>query len=174
MPDEPSFDWIEPGLALGGCVDQHSPQALAGFGVGAVIDLRDEACDDPAALEACGLRFLHLPTPDLQSIPPNMLQAGLDFAEEARVRGRALLVHCQHGIGRSALLALCIMVDRGWTPSAAIARLKQARVQVSPSPSQYRAWASWLQEWKDRHHAAWTIPDFDAFAAIAYRRLAEI
>lgn len=172
MTEQPAFDWIQPGLALGGCIDGHSPETLARFGIGAVIDLREEACDDPEALERCGVAFLHLPTPDLQAISPQMLEAGVGFAAETGARNRSLLVHCQHGIGRSALLVLCIMVDRGWAPDAAVAHLKQVRGQVSPSPSQYRAWASWLRTWKDRHGAAWPIPDFDAFAAIAYQRLA--
>jgi protein tyrosine phosphatase (PTP) superfamily phosphohydrolase (DUF442 family) len=172
MPGAPPFDWIAPGLALGGCVDGHPPEALAAYGVGAVIDLRAEACDDPAALEACGLKFLHLPTPDLQPVPPAMLEAGVAFAEQMEAQDRALLIHCQHGIGRSALLALCVMVDRGWAPAEALSQAKQVRAQLSPSPSQYRAWASWLLAWKARHGASWAIPDFDAFAAIAYRHLA--
>jgi predicted protein tyrosine phosphatase len=160
------FDWITPELALGGCFDPHPAQRLRDLGVGAVIDLRAETCDDARALAACGVAFLSLPTPDLAAITPAMLDAGVRFAETALRQDRPLLIHCQHGIGRSALLALCVMVDRGWTPAAALRRMKDAREKVSPSPAQYQAWADWLAARKVQG-----IPVFDAFAAVAYRHL---
>ena len=166
------FDWITSDLAIGGAYDPHSPAALAALGVGAVIDCRAEACDDRQALRAGGLRFLHLPADDHAPLAPAMLEAGVAFAGLARMEGRGLLVHCQHGIGRSALMALCILVSRGFSPSAALGRAKDMRARVSPSPAQYHAWAAWLGRWKAAHGCAWTIPDFDAFAAVAYRRLA--
>jgi protein-tyrosine phosphatase len=76
-----------------------------------------------------------------------------------------VLIHCQHGIGRSALLALCVLVDCGHEPLAALELAKSRRAKVSPSPAQYEAWATWL---RGREIAP---PSFDAFAAIAYRHL---
>ena len=46
------FDWIIPGLAVGGCFEPLTPSTLAAEGVGAVVDLRAEACDDVLALAA--------------------------------------------------------------------------------------------------------------------------
>jgi predicted protein tyrosine phosphatase len=166
------FDWITPDLAVGGCFEPHSAEALARFGVTAVIDLRAEACDDGEALQALGIRFLHLPTPDHGAIAEAMLDEGLAFAEGARTEGRRLLVHCQHGIGRSPLMALCIMVSRGWSPASALVRAKAMRARLSPNPVQYEAWAAWLGRWKARHDLIWPIPDFEAFALVAYRHLA--
>ena len=80
-------------------------------------------------------------------------------------RGECVLVHCQEGVGRSALLALCVLVDQGLAPLDALRTAKDARWQVSPNQEQYEAWAEWLAR---RGQAA---PDFDAFAAIAYRHL---
>jgi protein-tyrosine phosphatase len=96
-----------------------------------------------------------------------MLDAGVAFASNQRQLGRKLLIHCQHGIGRSALLALCVMVDQGWAPLDALARAKDAREAVSPSPSQYRGWAAWLEQ------RGKTAPDFYTFGCIAYRHLAK-
>ncbi len=56
-----------------------------------------------------------------------------------------MLIHCQHGIGRSALLALCVLVDQGWQPLDALTHAKDRRAQVSPSRSQYEGWAAWLR-----------------------------
>ena len=45
-----------------------------------------------------------------------MLDEGVAFARETAAAGSKLLVHCHHGIGRSALVALCVLVDRGHPP----------------------------------------------------------
>ena len=50
--------------------------------------------------------------------------------------GSRVYIHCEHGVGRSALLALCVLVSRGDPPLGALERAKSARWQVSPSPEQ--------------------------------------
>jgi hypothetical protein len=49
---------------------------------------------------------------------------------------------------------------------------KDRRERVSPSPAQYECWRAWLAQWRAAHRLAWEIPEFDRFAAIAYRHLA--
>jgi predicted protein tyrosine phosphatase len=164
----PNFSWIQPDLAVGGAFPIERGAHLAQVhGVGAIIDVRSETCDDPAVLEACGLRFLHLPTPDMQAVSQQRLDQGVAFAETAAADGLKLLVHCQHGIGRSALVALCILVSRGLPPLEALSLAKDARMAVSPSEAQYQAWATWLS----RHGA--TAPSYHEFGMIAYRHLAQ-
>lgn len=164
----PNLSWIAPDLAVGGAFPPGCAASLkADHGVGAVIDARSEACDDAAELAACGLKFLHLPAPDLQAHGQEHLDAAVDFAAEARREGLRLLIHCQHGIGRSATLALCVLADRGIDPLTALRRAKDARALVSPSPSQYQAWALWLS----RRAPQAKVPPFDAFKAVAYRHL---
>ena len=166
----PNFSWFEADLAVGGSFPGERAAALAAdHGVGAVIDLRSEACDDPAGMAACGLRFLHLPTEDLIGVSQPMLDRGVEFAREARAAGLRLLVHCEHGIGRSATLALCIMVDRGWGPLPALCAAKDARLVVSPSESQYRAWIAWL----GRRAPQQPVPTYHEFGCVAYRHLAQ-
>jgi hypothetical protein len=159
--------WITADLAVGGHVPAEFAAQL-GDGVGWVIDMRDEACDDPDVLAALGVRFLTLPTPDLQAPTQAQLDAGVGFAREAQAEGGRLLIHCQHGIGRSATLALCVLVDRGLDPMAALQQAKDRRERVSPSPAQYEAWTAWIR----RCAPAAAIPPFDAFKAVAYRHLA--
>ena len=49
----PNLSWIEPDLAVGGSFPIEQTVCLArDHGVGAVVDLREEACDDLAALNA--------------------------------------------------------------------------------------------------------------------------
>jgi hypothetical protein len=159
------FSWVLEDLALGGALPAGAAAELAQGGIGAVIDVR---LDDGGAAEecaACGVEFLHLPTEDLCAVSQDMLDCGVAFARSAAEAQRKLLVHCEHGIGRAPLVSLCILVDRGLAPLAALSRTKAARERVSPSPAQYEAWAAWLRR---RGGAA---PDFAAFAAIAYRHL---
>jgi protein tyrosine phosphatase (PTP) superfamily phosphohydrolase (DUF442 family) len=168
-PWQANFDWVAEGLAVGGRFPCGFAADLAReHGVGAVIDLRSEACDDAAELKACGIRFLHLPTPDTLGVSQPMLDAGVAFAREIASHGRSLLIHCEHGIGRSATLALCVMVDRGIPPVEAIARAKGAREPISPSEAQYRAWACWIA----RNKPEAPTPTFHDFGVIAYRHLA--
>ena len=163
----PDFHWLTSHLAVGGCFPSERSDELAGdHGVRAVIDLRGEDRDDEERLRAAGIDFLHLPTPDLEPATAEMLERGVRFAREHIERGDKVLIHCQHGIGRSALLALCVLVDEGWDPLDALRRAKDARAAVSPSRSQYEGWAAWLAS------RGIDAPDYHTFGCIAYRHLA--
>jgi protein tyrosine phosphatase (PTP) superfamily phosphohydrolase (DUF442 family) len=165
-----AFDlsWIAADLAVGGALAPGAAAALAREqGVGHVIDMREEACDDAAELAAAGLAFLRLPVADHHAPAQSQLDEGVAFARAARAAGSRLLIHCQHGIGRSATLALCILVDRGADPLAALAAAKDIRERVSPSPAQYEAWVAWMRRCAPQAEA----PGFDAFKQVAYRHL---
>jgi protein-tyrosine phosphatase len=160
------LSWITPALAVGGrFATEHALHLARDHRVGAVIDLREEACDDELVLQRHGVAFLYLPTVDQGAVSAPMLRDGVAFAARHLDDGRRVLIHCQHGIGRSALLALCVLVERGWSPLDALALAKARRAVVSPSPAQYEAWAAWLRG------RALAPPSFDEFAAIAYRHL---
>ncbi|HEX3699832.1 MAG TPA: dual specificity protein phosphatase family protein [Phenylobacterium sp.] len=164
----PDLDWISEDLAVGGCFAPGRAAALAGrHGIGAVVDVRVEACDDPEELAACGISFLHLPTEDLQGVSQPMLDEGVAFARQMAAEKRKLLIHCTHGIGRSATLALCVLADLGLDPLDALRLAKDARSKVSPSLAQYDAWAAWLR----RRRPGAAVPDYHAFGCIAYRHL---
>ena len=160
--------WLTDQLAVGG----HFPcervfDLVALYGIGAIIDLRSEDCDDRALLSKAGVSFLHLPTRDMRAASLVMLDRGVRFARDEIAAGRRVLVHCQHGVGRSALLALCVMVDHGMEPLHALRQAKDRRSCISPSEEQYRGWAGWLS----RHGQP--VPDYHSFGCVAYRHLAE-
>lgn len=166
------FHAFDKGLYVGAAYPCEAVPCIATvYGVSAVVDLREEACDDGAALARHGVDLLHLPTPDLEPVSLAMLRQGVDFVAPRLDAGETVLIHCQHGIGRSALLALCVMVARGMEPLDALARAKARRSVVSPSPQQYEGWRAWLEEFARTRPVAWTPPHFDEFAAIAYRHL---
>jgi protein-tyrosine phosphatase len=136
-------------------------------GLTAVVDLREEDRDDKEVLHAAGLELLHLPTPDLEPASLAMLDQGVRWTADQISNGGKVLIHCQHGIGRSALLALCVLVEQGWGPLDALALAKDKRRAVSPSRAQYDGWAAWLAS---RGKEA---PDYHSFGCIAYRHLAQ-
>ena len=164
----PNLSWIQPDLAVGGSFPVEAAAVLAReHGVGAVIDLREEACDDGDVMHACGMTLLHLPTPDMHGVAQPMLDSAVRFARQAAARRAKLLIHCEHGIGRSATAALCILADRGLEPLAALQLAKDRRALISPSRAQYEAWATWL-----RRRGRAPAPSYHAFGVIAYRHLA--
>jgi protein tyrosine phosphatase (PTP) superfamily phosphohydrolase (DUF442 family) len=169
MAGQPGLDlsWITDDLAVGGAVAARAGARLADEGVGCVIDMREEACDDAAELAAAGLGFLHLPVTDHHAPAQDQLDVGVRFAEAAREARQRLLIHCEYGIGRSPTLALCVLVHRGVEPLAALAAAKDVRELVSPSPAQYTAWVEWIR----RRAPTAGLPGFEAFKAIAYRHL---
>jgi protein tyrosine phosphatase (PTP) superfamily phosphohydrolase (DUF442 family) len=166
----PDLSWIQPDLAVGAAFPCEQAASLAtDHGVGAVIDLRSEACDDEQALRTQGVWFLHLPTPDMMGVSQAQLDTGVAFARRAARSGRRLLIHCQHGIGRSALLALCVLTDRGLEPMTALTLAKDARLKVSPSEAQHAAWVAWLS----RRQPHIEPPSYHQFGCVAYRHLAQ-
>ncbi len=147
------------------------PDLARDHAIKAVVDLRVEDCDDEIVLHDHGITFLHLPTEDLCAVSQDRLDEGVTFANRHLDSGERVLIHCEHGIGRSATLALCVLVSRGMPPLDALELAKTQRPLVSPSPVQYEAWVQWLTFWRAGSGAAWAIPSFDAFKAIAYRHL---
>ena len=165
---EPNFHWITDDLAVGGYFPSDRTEHLSKVhGIAAVVDLREEDCDDEALLARHGIAFLHLATPDLHPATVDRLDVGVAFVCRHIDEGRRVLIHCQHGIGRSALLALCVLVDRGHDPLEALRIAKDKRELVSPSRSQYEGWSEWLA--RNGH----PVPDYHSFGCIAYRHLAQ-
>jgi predicted protein tyrosine phosphatase len=161
------FHWLTEELAVGAAFPMTDAQRLAAdHGIRAVIDLREEDCDDIELLRAAGIDFLHLPTTDQMSPPETLLERGVEFAREHIGRGNRVLIHCQGGIGRSPLLALCVLVELGFEPLDALAHAKDRREAVSPSFEQYEGWVRWLARRGKK------APDYHSFGCIAYRHLA--
>jgi predicted protein tyrosine phosphatase len=141
---EPDLSWVAPELAVGGRVETHWVSVLAReHGIRRVVDLRGEERPDPEHFRAHGVEFLHLPTPDHHRPTPEKLRVGVEWVREGLARGDRVLVHCEHGIGRSVLLACCVLVSRGDTPLAALERVKRVRERASPSPVQLHALLDW-------------------------------
>jgi len=110
----------------------------AGFGHVASLLEPDEAAqlhlaDEAEACARVGLCFHHLPVRD-GSIPGfARYVAFMDSLAEALSDGQGLLVHCRHGIGRSSLVAIGLLLHAGVPYAEAVERVSQARGAVLPS-----------------------------------------
>jgi len=164
--------FVVPGLAVGAAFPMDAALRLAReHGIDHVVDVRSECCDDASLLRGHGIRLLHLPTDDTHAVSQPLLRQGLAFVSAALDAGRSALIHCQYGIGRSALVALCVLVGRGETPLTAMALLKDARPVTSPSPEQLAAFVAFSRALREERGAGFRVPSVDELGAIAWRHL---
>jgi protein-tyrosine phosphatase len=175
MPIRLDIDWLTDSLAIGGCFASDAVEQLARvLRIACVVDVRAEACDEEVLLRRHGIVLLHLPTADKCAIDPQILRRGVAWVRAKLDAGSRVLIHCQYGIGRSALLALCVLVDRGLSPMDAMTLLKDSRAVASPSPEQIEAFLGFAKERAGQlaEGAPWSVPSFEALARVAYRHLA--
>jgi protein-tyrosine phosphatase len=127
-----------------------------------VVDVRDDALDDEEELRAVGIQLMHLPIHDGMGTGLDVLRRGVDWIIGRMEGGERVLVHCEQGMGRSVLLALCVLTTLGFAPLDALSRVKQARPCVSPSPAQLEAFIRWCGPLPGR------TPAWHELASIAY------
>lgn len=163
------LSFLQPRLALGARPSPEAFSRLRDAGFRRVVDLRMEEQDDAGLLASHGLSLLLLPTVDLRPVAIEDLWRGVEWVNEGLSRDEGVLVHCQHGIGRSALLSCCVLVSHGFTPREALVVARRARPRVSPSPDQLHAFLDWSAAW----HASRGMPlpecSWDELADVAYR-----
>lgn len=164
--------WILPNLAMGGRFAAAAVAHLVrGLGIRNIVDLRCEDKDDESLLRRHAAELLHLPTLDGSAVASDMLHRGVEWINRQLDRGEKVLVHCEQGIGRSALLVCCVLVSRGRTPRLAIEQVKDARPCAAPSPEQLRALLEWTAEWCRAQRAPRPPDTLADLTAIAYRHL---
>jgi protein-tyrosine phosphatase len=123
-------------------------QGLRDAGVTAVLSLLTPEEERELDLTAerreantAGLTFLSLPVPDLQV--PSSLSEVSPFLEELNAMlssGGNAVVHCRQGVGRSGMIAACLLVLRGQNPESAIQSVKRARGVAVPETAEQRRW----------------------------------
>jgi protein-tyrosine phosphatase len=98
-----------------------------------------------------GVEFVAFPIPD-RGVPEAMADAAaLCDAIAARLqRGERVGIHCRSGIGRSAVIAACVLTRLGYSAEAALAMIAAARGTRVPDAAEQENWIGRFQ----RHHGA--------------------
>ena len=152
QPKQLNYSDITPQLAVGGAFRKRQIKRLSQRGVTAVVDCRLEAEDDSAALEAAGIDFLHVPTPDRYGFTYAQMEQGVDWVLEHLAHGGRAFLHCEHGVGRGPLMACAVLVAQGYSAPQALRTLRSARWQALPNDRQLAALVDFEQTWR-RHHS---------------------
>ncbi|MBF6589588.1 MAG: dual specificity protein phosphatase family protein [Ktedonobacterales bacterium] len=138
LPDSLNMSWITPHLAVGGHVHPEDIARLAATGITRIVDTRSEHQDDERALGAVGIGFLYLPTPDTHPLTVEQLCEGARWINAQIAQGQRVLVHCEHGVGRSVLLTAAALVLGGMDANEAMRLIQRKRWQAAPNHRQMR------------------------------------
>jgi len=101
------------------------------------LDLKREGHE----ANAQGMKFASLPISDRQV--PNSepeVSAALDRLDADLSAGKNVVVHCRQGVGRTGLVAACLLVTKGRTPEGAVTTLAAARGTPVPETAEQRHW----------------------------------
>ena len=153
----PDLDFVTDSLAVGGALrSDEQIRALPGLGIGSVVDLRSESKDNVAELERVGIHFLHLPTIDWHPLTPQDMETGDAWVLDEMAQGNKVLIHCQHGIGRSVILVAAVLVQMGYTWQEAMRLIQAKRVGRARTPTRSRLW--WSSQRREQVAAALRSP----------------
>ena len=121
-----NFGWIREGVLAGmGYPDAGSWPLLAEQGIGAVVSLTRRR--PPGEPESAGLIAWHAPIVDFGVPDEADLERTLRFMQEQIDAGRAVVVHCQAGQGRTGLVLAAYLVHDGLSAGDAIAQVRALR-----------------------------------------------
>lgn len=107
---------------------------------------RDEERDLDIAREgveatAHGMKFVSFPIED-REVPAsqtNLLHT-LGELDQDLSAGRNVVLHCRQRIGRTGLVAACLLLSKGEVPDAAVQKLSTARGTPVPETEEQRRW----------------------------------
>ena len=148
QPKQLNYSDVTPQLAVGGAFRTRQIKRLRQRGVTAVVDCRLEAQDNPQALAAAGIEFLHLPTLDRHGFTYAQLHEGVDWVLEHVSEGGRAFLHCEHGVGRGPLMTCAVLVGQGYSAPEALHIVRTARWQALPNDRQLAALLAFEEEWR--------------------------
>ena len=95
----------------------------------------------PEAFRAAGIAWHHFPIKDLEVPDEAGLRDWRALSPELHQiieRGGKILIHCRGGLGRAGTMAALMLIERGASASAAIARVREARPGAIETEGQTR------------------------------------
>jgi protein-tyrosine phosphatase len=136
LPDRLNMSWVTDSLAVGGRVHPEDIKALARAGITHVVDTRSEYCDDAQLMAQEHIELLHLPVPDTRPFTIEQMMEGATWVHERIAQGGKVLIHCEHGVGRSVLLTCAVLVYDGMHARDALELAQEKRWQAAPNHRQ--------------------------------------
>ncbi|MFL6208253.1 MAG: dual specificity protein phosphatase family protein [Pyrinomonadaceae bacterium] len=143
MPRPRGGDWLEDEI-----------RSLKMSGVDAVVSLLEreeiaelEIAEEQSLCEANGISYLSFPIKD-RNIPLSP-RGTLDFARKLAnllKEDRSVVIHCRQGIGRSALIAACVLVLNDVSVDKAFEKIEDARGCAVPDTEEQRQWVAQFAE----------------------------
>ena len=97
--------------------------------------------EEQAGCEGLGLQFIQFPINDV-SVPASsaatleLVNALDEFLSKAHNVG----IHCRAGVGRSGMIAACLLMMRGLSPEEALEEVSNARGVIVPQTDEQREW----------------------------------
>ena len=96
---------------------------------------------EPDNCQNCGIEFISFPITDRET--PTSETMTLEFVQrlaELVKAGKGVAIHCFAGIGRSSLIAACVLVTLGINPRAAFGLIKNSRGCEVPDTREQHEW----------------------------------
>jgi protein-tyrosine phosphatase len=138
VPRPRGGDWLE---------DEISDWREAGINTVVSFLTRDEVADfeleaEKKLCEDHGIRFVSFPIPD-RGVPASTAAAAnlVDDLKQSLVEGNKVALHYRQSVGRSALIAACLLIMSGVEPHKAFERIGTARGCAVPDTSEQERWA---------------------------------
>jgi protein-tyrosine phosphatase len=139
MPRPRGGDWLEDEV-----------RAWRAAGIDLIVSLLEDEevreldlVGEPELCGAAGIGFLRLSIPD-RSVPASVrtVENLVADLEVFLARGNAVAIHCRQGVGRSALLAACLLAASGVQAAEAFRRIEAARGCPVPDTAEQREWVN--------------------------------
>jgi atypical dual specificity phosphatase len=78
-------------------------------------------------VDAAGLLVVHVPIIDMDAPTQDQLDRAVSTITRGRAQGMGVVVHCTAGYGRTGTILAAYLVAQGYTPAAAITRIRELR-----------------------------------------------
>ena len=142
MPRPRGNDWLSDDLRI-------LRQAGVDVIVSALTALEAEELGLAAEAQECaqnGLLFISFPIED-RSVPTSHtdFSALVNRLLEYSRRGKAIVVHCRAGIGRSSMIAACVLIRNGLSVESSFQSLGESRGCPVPDTPEQRQWVEGFQ-----------------------------
>ena len=130
------FSWIDKNIAVGSAFDKEDAPKIKQLGIDAIVDVRSEGRDDQKMLEDLGMRYIHIDVDDRYAPSRSQIRSVFEFVFPFLNQNKKIFVHCQNGYGRSPLVVISILMEKGMSVGDAIQLVSERHTDLAFTPQQ--------------------------------------